>query len=65
MGQGTTRHGHPVVQRRRQQCVEGGDIQEVTILVPKYEDDDLIFIEYQVSSDGLHVLGGMTAFPVT
>ena len=43
VGQGTTRHGDPVVPRRRQ-CVEGGGIQEVTTLVPKNEDDNLILI---------------------
>ena len=37
-----TLHGDPVVQRRRQ-CVDGGDAQEVTTLVPKYEYDNLIF----------------------
>ena len=43
VGQGTTRHEDPVVQRRRE-CVEGGGIQEVTTLVPKNEDDNLVFI---------------------
>ena len=48
VGTGTTPHGDPVVQRRR--CGEGSDVQEVITLVPKYEDDNLIFIGGQVDN---------------
>ena len=33
VGAGKTRHGDPVIQRRRI-CGKGGDVQEVTTLVP-------------------------------
>lgn len=58
VGQGTTRHGDAVVQRWRR-CVEGGDIQEVTTLVPNYEDDNLIFIGGQVGNIGRTVYAQM------
>ena len=38
--QGTTRHEDPVVQRGRQ-YIDGGDLQEVTTVVHKYENDKL------------------------
>ena len=51
VGTGTTPHGDPVVQRRRL-CGEGCDVQEVTRLVPKYDDDNFIFIGGQVDNIG-------------
>ena len=51
MGTGMTQHGDLVVRRRRLHG-ERSDVQEVTTLVPKYEDDNLIFIGGQVDNIG-------------
>ena len=53
--QGRGKHGDPIVTRQRAQR---GDIRMVTTLVPKYEEDSLIFIGGCVG-EGSKKIGGI------